>query len=114
MRHSYFGHGADCQRRGVRAKGGRRAAVWRARRAPAAHFRVGRISFVAPPGFTALTAEELTVKYPRGGAPRQAVSNARGTTSIAYDLQDLRAPSNDLEALRKELLQGFAQMPKLK
>jgi len=83
-------------------------------RADRLSFAGGRVSFVPPPGFTALTADEIAVKYPRGGAPRQAVSNARGTTSIAYDLQELRAPSNDLEALRKELLQGFAQMPKLK
>ena len=77
-------------------------------------FAAGSVSFVPPPGFTVLTADEISVKYPRGGAPRQAVSNAQGTTSIAYDLQELRAPSNDLEALRKALLQGFAQMPKLK
>jgi hypothetical protein len=77
-------------------------------------FAAGSVSFVPPQGFTALTADEISVKYPRGGAPRQAVSNARGTTSIAYDLQELRAPSNDLEALRKELLQGVAQMPKIK
>jgi hypothetical protein len=30
----------------------------------------GRISFVAPPGFTEMSAELLARKYPRGGANR--------------------------------------------
>jgi len=77
-------------------------------------FADGRISFMAPPGFTALTAEELAVKYPNAQAPRQAVGNERVTTSIAYDLLEHRALPTELEALRLQLLQGFAQLPKLK
>jgi len=30
-------------------------------------FAAGRVSFVPPPGFTAPTADEIAVKYPRGG-----------------------------------------------
>jgi len=74
----------------------------------------GRVSFVAPPGFTEMSAELLARKYPRGGAPRHAISNAQTTTSIAFDLADLRVPSSDLERLRKALMQGIAALPKLK
>lgn len=77
-------------------------------------FANDHISFLAPPGFTALTAEWLAAKYPNAGAPRYAVGNARRTTSIAYDLRDERAPSNDLEALRRALQGSFAQLPKLR
>jgi hypothetical protein len=70
---------------------------------------------VAPPGFTELTAEELAAKYPRAGAPRRAVGNARRTTSIAYDLLDQRAPSSDLEAARKFFAAQYEQaLPALK
>ena len=64
-------------------------------------FADGRVSFAAPPGFTPLTAEELAQKFPAGSGPRQAVGNARRTTTIAYDLLNQRAPSTDLEAARK-------------
>jgi hypothetical protein len=74
----------------------------------------GNISFLAPLGFTALTPEWLAAKYPKGGAPRQAVGNARRTTSIAYDLLDQRVPSNDLDALRRSIQESFSQLPKLK
>lgn len=73
-------------------------------------FAGGRISFVPPPGFTLLTPAELTAKYPRAGAPRNAVGNARRTTSIAYDLLDQRAPSADLEAARKFFASTYEQM----
>lgn len=77
-------------------------------------FADGRISFVPPRGFTLLTPAELAAKYPRAGAPRNAVGNARRTTSIAYDLLDQRAPSADLEAARKFFASTYEQMfPKL-
>lgn len=77
-------------------------------------FADGRISFVGPPGFTVLTAAELSAKYPNAGAPRNALGNTRRTTSIAYDLLDQRSPSADLDALRRALMGSFAQLPDLK
>jgi hypothetical protein len=74
----------------------------------------GRITFVAPSGFTALTAEGLAAKYPSPGAPRRAVGNARRTTSIAYDLLDDRAASSDLDAFRRSLMETFAPLKNLK
>jgi hypothetical protein len=61
-----------------------------------------------------MTGELLATKYPRGGGPRQAIGNAPGTTSIAYDLLDQRAPSDDLDALRRGLQEGYVHLPKIK
>ena len=78
-------------------------------------FGDGRITFVAPRGFTEFTAEELAAKYPRPGAPRRAVGNARRTTSIAYDLLDTRAPTNDLDEARKVFVEIYKKtFPTLK
>lgn len=78
-------------------------------------FADGRVSFVAPPGFSALTTDELAAKYPQSGAPRLAVGNARRTTSIAYDLLDQRAPSEDLDAARKFLADTYEKaLPNVK
>jgi len=77
-------------------------------------FADGHISFVAPPGFNALPADWLAFKYPRAGAPRQAVGNATLTTSIAYDLFEQRAPSQDLDALRRAVQENYAQLPNLR
>jgi hypothetical protein len=73
-------------------------------------FADGRIAFVPPSGFTALTAKDLAAKYPRANPPRAAVGNAQRTTTIAYDLLDQRAPSTDLEAGRKYFAANYEQM----
>ena len=72
-------------------------------------FADGQLSFVAPPGFTPLTAEEIAQKFPRGNPPRNVLGNSRRTTTIAYDLLDQRAPSNDLEAARKTFVGIYEQ-----
>jgi hypothetical protein len=77
-------------------------------------FADGGVSFLAPPGFTALTPEEIAVVFPRQGAPRHAVGNARRTSTIAYDLLDQKAPSNNLDELRQALMKNFVQLPKIK
>lgn len=74
----------------------------------------GGVSFLAPPGFTALTPEEIAVVFPRQGAPHHAVGNALRTTTIAYDLRDQKAPSKDLDAFRQALMEQFDQLPKIK
>ena len=45
-------------------------------------FADGRISFLAPPDFTALTAEEIALKFTSRPALRHAVGNAGRTTTI--------------------------------
>jgi hypothetical protein len=86
----------------------------RAQTAPEFTLADGRIRFVAPPGFTEMSAALLAAKYPNGGAPRHAVSDSKTTTSIAFDLQDQRLPTSDPDVLRKALTDNFAQLPKLK
>ena len=63
-------------------------------------FADGRITFVAPAGFTPLTGDEMRVKFPSATAPRAAVGNERRTTTIAYDLLDQRVPSTDFSRWR--------------
>jgi hypothetical protein len=72
-------------------------------------FGNGQLSFVAPPGFTQLTAQEIAQKFNRGNPPRNVLGNARRTTTIAYDLLDQRAPSTDLEAARKTFVGIYEQ-----
>ena len=77
-------------------------------------FADNRVSFTPPPTFTPLDSESLAAKFPRTGAPRHAIGNARRTTTIAYDQMDGPAPSDDLEKLRTVLLANFAPLPNLR
>jgi hypothetical protein len=43
----------------------------------------GRVSFVPPAGFRAMTEDEIKLKYPRGNAPQYAYSNEEMNVSIA-------------------------------
>jgi len=77
-------------------------------------FAEGRISFQAPPGFTALTAAEMATRF-GAGAPRQAVGNPGRTTIISYDLMMDRANATALEAGRKHFTTTIGQaLPGLK
>jgi hypothetical protein len=73
----------------------------------------GRVSFVAPPDFTALTAAELAAKYRRPEPSRRAVANAKRTTTIRYEM-GMEAPTSDMEEGRKALAEGYEQLGKLK
>lgn len=64
-------------------------------------FAQGRVAFAVPAHFTPLGPDEMKLKFPSAGAPRNAVGNKKRTTTIAYDLLDQAAPSSDLEAARK-------------
>jgi hypothetical protein len=78
-------------------------------------FAEGRISFFPPPGFTSLTADEIAVKFPRAGAPRLVVGNARRTTTIAYDVLDATARDFELDLIRQQLAASFeGALPTLK
>jgi hypothetical protein len=79
------------------------------------NFAQGRISFLAPPGFTALTASEIAVHFPVSPAPRQAVGNVGRTATITYDLMADRAPSTGLEDARKYFTTALEQaVPNIK
>lgn len=62
------------------------------------------ISFDAPTGFTALSKDEIAVKFPSNRAPSGVIGNARRTTTIAFELKpDKLAPQQLGEA--KEALE---------
>jgi hypothetical protein len=73
----------------------------------------GRVSFVAPPDFTAMTSAELAAKWRRPDPSRRAVANARRTTTIRYEM-GLETPSTDMEEGRQALAEGYQQLAKLK
>jgi len=58
------------------------------------------ISFTPPAGFTALTQEELDLKFPNKNGPKFACGNERRTTTVAYDV---RAVAITADALRDGL-----------
>jgi hypothetical protein len=79
------------------------------------NFAQGRISFLAPPGFTALTAAEIAKHFPVSPAPGQAVGNAERSATITYDLMADRAPATGLEDARKYFTSGLEQaVPNIK
>ena len=55
--------------------------------------------FDAPAGYTPLSQDEISVKFPARRAPANIVGNARRTTTIAFELnQDKLAPAQLSEA----------------
>lgn len=56
------------------------------------------VSFVPPDGFTALTQQELDLKFPSKNAPAQAVGNERRSTTIAYELKSVALPPDQLSS----------------
>jgi hypothetical protein len=57
------------------------------------------VSFESPPGFTALTREEIQAKYPKASGPGFVVGNKARTTSIAYDIKPIAIGDKDLPDL---------------
>lgn len=55
--------------------------------------------FDAPEGYTPLSQDEISIKFPASRAPANIVGNARRTTTIAFELtQDKLAPEQLSEA----------------
>ncbi|MBD2100662.1 hypothetical protein [Leptolyngbya sp. FACHB-261] len=60
----------------------------------------GRISFVPPPGFTAMTSEEIAFKFPRGNPPQYVYANERQSVSIAVTFSQSRVSPTELPKLK--------------
>ncbi len=56
----------------------------------------GAITFDVPKGFTALSPEEIKLKYPSIHAPRFVVGNQTRSVSVAYDLKETQMPVDRL------------------
>lgn len=61
------------------------------------------LTFVAPVGFTALSQDEIDVKFPSKTAPRSVVGNERRTTTVAYDVRDIAVTDEILEGQLQEI-----------
>ena len=65
--------------------------------------RVGDSSvvFEAPKGFAPLSQELIDLKWPTKRAPRFAVGNERGTTTVAYDFKPHKIPQERLAEVKE-------------
>ena len=77
---------------------------------PRVEFAGGRVSFVAPAGFTALTPKEIAIKFPRPAPPKAVVGSPSRTTTIAYDYLEPPFTVKDLEPARKLFTNQFDSM----
>jgi len=70
-----------------------------------AQFRDGRISFVPPAGFKAMSKEDITFKFGRSGAvqPEFAYSNERQNVSVAIGFVGSGLRAEQLDGLKKVL-----------
>ena len=59
------------------------------------------VSFQAPDGFSALSREEIALKYPSNRAPTFVVGNKRRTTTIAFDLKPHDLPPEKLHEVKQ-------------
>ncbi|WP_028605053.1 hypothetical protein [Ottowia thiooxydans] len=68
------------------------------------------VSFNAPSGFTPLTADEISQKYPSNRAPSFVVGNARRTTTIAADLKPNELPKDKLPQVQASFESVFERV----
>lgn len=71
-----------------------------------------RVSFVLPPGFTAMTSEEIALKFPsRGGnRPQYVYANERRNVSIAITFSNSRVTPRQLPELKAVLQKSLKRM----
>lgn len=61
----------------------------------------GRVSFVPPAGFTAMTPQEIAIKFPRGGsAPQHVYANERRSVAVAITFSQARISPQQLPELK--------------
>ena len=65
----------------------------------------GRVSFVLPPGFRAMTEAEIDFKYPRGNAPQYVYANERQSVSIAITFSPQAVTMDRLPELKAAMEQ---------
>jgi len=68
------------------------------------------VSFAPPDGFTALTQQELDLKFPSKNAPAQAVGNERRTTTIAYELKTVALPPDQLSSAFEAMIDTLSRI----
>lgn len=73
-------------------------------------FADGKVSFVPPPGFQALTPEQIGKKYPRGNAPQHVFANETQSVSIAVSFPPAKVSPDQLEGLKESLERMMTRM----
>jgi hypothetical protein len=63
----------------------------------------GRVSFVLPDGFRAMTEAEIKLKYPRGNVPQSVYSNEQTDVSIAITFSSQPVTLESLPALKASM-----------
>ncbi len=66
-----------------------------------------QVTFEPPPGFTTLTADELSFKFPRAGGPDFAVGNNTRATTIACDVRAVQLAPDQLQDAMDETMSGL-------
>lgn len=71
----------------------------------------GRVSFVLPPGFTPMTADEIALKFPRrgGNQPQYAYANDRRSVAIAITFSSSAVSPQQLPELKDVLQRSIQQ-----
>jgi hypothetical protein len=74
----------------------------------------GGVTFNAPDGFTLLSKEEISLKYPTSRPPSLVVGNKARTTTIAYDLKPESIPPDKLPEVKAAFEKLFERIiPKI-
>ena len=68
------------------------------------------VSFDAPDGFTALSRDEIAIKFPSTRAPSGVIGNARRTTTIAYELKQDKLTPEQLGEAKQAFEQLFERI----
>lgn len=68
-----------------------------------------RVSFLPPVGFTAMTPEEIALKFPNTNPPQQVYANAGGTVAIAVTLSDVPLTPEQLPELKQVMESSLEQ-----
>jgi len=68
------------------------------------------VSFDAPAGFVTMSPELTQIKYPKGNAPKHALTNESTESSIVYALRDKNLPQDEIEATAKGFEEAYRRV----
>jgi hypothetical protein len=66
------------------------------------------VTFESPDGFTALSDDEISAKFPSENAPKFAIGNKNRTTIVAYDIKPHAIPTDKLDEVKESFVKLFS------
>lgn len=69
----------------------------------------GRVTFVPPTGFTAMTSQEIAIKFPRGNPPQYVYANQARNVAVAITFSQARVTPEQLSEVQEALPSILAQ-----